>query len=146
MANLDEQHEVDDRFPTGEWRGFFVQPDSTRRHMMNMALQFAEGRLSGTGEDWVGAFTISGRYDTRTGECSWRKQYVGQHSIEYGGRARNRGIVGQWRIPKLLPYGTGPFFIWPRALGDLGSEFERAFLEFELFAPLSNSPAGLVNA
>ena len=141
MPTVEEQPELDDRFPTGEWIGFYVQPDSRQRHSMGLFLRFAQERTSGTGNDPVGEFTISGTYDTTTGECSWTKQYIGQHSVEYTGRAREHGIIGQWWIPGQPAIWSGPFFIWPRALGDLESAFEKAFLEYDLTAPLSASPS-----
>ena len=146
MPTVDEQHEIDDRFPTGEWMGFFVQPDSRRRYVMDLFLRFAEGKMSGTGDDPIGDFTISGAYDTRTGGCSWTKQYVGQHCVEYTGQARDRGIVGEWRVPGQPVFWSGPFFIWPRASGDLESAFERAFLEYELTSPSATTPSELVEA
>jgi len=132
MLPADDQHEYDDRFVTGEWKGFFMQPDSRHRYAMDLVLEFAEGIVSGFGDDRVGKFTIHGTYDTETGQCLWLKQYVGQHGVDYAGQARQRGIIGQWQIPGLPAFWTGPFFIWPRAYGDLDAEFERAFLEYEL--------------
>jgi hypothetical protein len=144
MPTVDEQHEFDDRFPTGEWTGFYVQPDSRQRHVMDLVLQFAQDRISGVGDDPIGKFTISGTYDTITAECSWTKQYVGQHSVEYAGHTRQGGIIGQWRIPGLPAFWSGPFFIWPRALGDLESAFEKAFLEYELALSFAGSPSQYV--
>ena len=133
--------ELDDRFASGEWMGFYVQPDSRQRHAMGLFLEFAQGTISGAGSDPVGEFTIRGTYDTTTAECSWTKQYIGQHSVKYSGRARERGIIGQWWIPGQPAFWCGPFFIWPRALGDLESAFEKAFLEYDLISPLSASPS-----
>ena len=132
MLPAEHQHECDDRFVTGEWKGFFVQPDSRQRYAMDLVLEFTEGTMSGFGDDRIGQFTIRGTYDTETGQCSWVKQYVGQHGVDYAGQARQRGIIGHWRIPGTPDFWTGPFFIWPRAYGDLDAEFERAFLEYEL--------------
>jgi hypothetical protein len=127
-----EQNETDDRFPTGEWRGFYVQPDSRQRHRMELWLRFAQEAITGTGDDPVGEFTIRGTYDRHSGECWWTKQYLGQHGVKYKGHARRRGIIGQWSVPGQPEAWSGPFFIWPRALGDLESEFERTFMEHEL--------------
>ena len=99
MPSVDEQHEIDDRFPTGEWTGFYCQPDSRQRYVMDLFLEFAQDRISGMGDDPVGQFTISGAYHTETAKCSWTKQYAGQHSVEYTGQARQGGIIGQWRVP-----------------------------------------------
>ena len=136
-----EQHETDDRFPTGAWTGFYLQPDSRRRHGMDLFLEFIENRVSGKGHDPVGESTINGAYDLTTAECSWTKQYVGQHRVEYAGQARRRGIVGQWRVPGQPEVWSGPFFVWPRAFGDLQSAFEKAFLEYELSRPFAASPS-----
>jgi hypothetical protein len=141
MPTVDEQHECDDRFPTGEWTGFYVQPDSRQRYLMDLVLQFAQGRMSGMGSDPVGKFAISGAYDTTTAKCSWTKQYLGQHSVSYVGQARQGGIIGQWHIPGRPADWSGPFFIWPRASGDLGSAFEKAFLEYELALSFTGSPS-----
>ena len=127
-----EQHEFDDRFLTGEWKGFFVQPDSRQRHAMELVLEFTDGAITGFGVDRVGKFTIRGSYNTDTGQCTWLKQYLGQHGVDYAGQARQRGIIGQWQIPGQPAFWSGPFFVWPRTYGDLESEFERAFLEFAL--------------
>ncbi len=135
MVPAEDQHECDDRFLTGEWMGFFVQPDSPQRHAMDLVLEFTAGTISGVGNDRVGEFAIQGMYDTETGQCSWLKQYVGQHGVTYTGRARERGIIGQWSIRGQPAFWTGPFFIWPRASGDLTSQFERAFLEYDLEPP-----------
>ena len=138
MPNVDEEHELDDRFPTGDWMGFYVQPDSRQRHVMDLLLQFAVGKITGGGGDPVGEFGITGAYDTKTAKCSWTKQYIGQHAVEYTGEARERGIVGQWRIQEQPEFWSGPFFIWPRAIGDLESAFEKAFMEYELKSPFDS--------
>lgn len=146
VSTDDEQHEIDDRFPTGEWKGYYIQPDSRQRHVMELSLQFAQGRITGMGGDPVGKFTISGAYDTKSAECSWTKQYTGQHNVEYAGQTRAGGIIGQWQIPELPAFWSGPFFIWPRAFGDLDAAFEKAFLEYELTLPFADSPPELVEA
>ena len=140
MRTVDEAHEIDDRFPTGEWMGFYVEPHSRQRRVMDLFLQFARDRISGQGDDPVGKFTISGTYHTRTAKCAWTKQYVGQHCVEYTGQARDCGIIGTWRIPGQPDFWSGPFFIWPQALGDLDSAFEKAFVEYELTSPFLGSP------
>jgi hypothetical protein len=148
MSTADETHEMDDRFPTGEWKGFFIQPDSSRRYRMDLVLQFAQDRISGRGGDFVGEFTINGAYDTATGKCSWTKQYIGQHRVEYTGQARQDGIVGQWQVPGMHASWSGPFFIWPWAAGDMESAFEKAFLENELAfidSDVANDPDSTTN-
>ena len=139
MPTDGEQFETDDRFPTGEWTGFYVQPDSQRRFVMELLLTFERQRISGRGDDSVGVFTISGLYDTKTAGCSWKKQYIGQHIVEYTGQARARGIVGQWHMPGQVEAWTGPFFVWPKEMGDLSGAFERAFMEYDLASELAGS-------
>lgn len=139
MPPADEMHELDDRFPTGEWTGFFLQPDSHQRYVMNCHLEFARDSISGGGDDLVGEFSIRGAYSTENAECSWTKQYIGQHAVEYTGQARARGIIGQWRIRGTPTSWTGPFFVWPRACGDLSAAFERAFLEYDLSDPIATA-------
>ena len=123
---------LDRRFPSGEWTGFYLQPDSPQRYVMDCFLKFARGTISGEGDDPAGQFLIDGTYRTKSAECSWTKQYVGSHGVEYTGQARNRGIIGQWRIRGNPASWSGPFFIWPRSVGDLESAFERTFMEYEL--------------
>ena len=45
---------------------------------------------------------------------------AGRHESGASSASANRRTADFW---------TGPFFIWPRAYGDLDAEFERAFLE-----------------
>jgi hypothetical protein len=140
MPSADEKHEKDGRFPTGEWTGFYVQPDTRQRHVMELFLQFGRDRIAGEGDDPVGKFTITGQYDTKTGKCSWAKKYVGQHSVEYTGESRARGIIGHWRIAGMPIFWSGPFFIWPKTFGDQESEFEKAFVEYDLTSQLEPTP------
>ena len=121
--------------PHGRLDRVFFQPDSRQRHVMDVFLRFAEEVISGIGADRVGEFTIRGAYDKRTAECSWTKQYVGQHSVEYTEQVHERGgIIGQWRIPGQPAFRSGPFCIWPQALGGFELAFEKAFLENDLAA------------
>lgn len=140
MSIVDELREIDDRLPSGEWIGFYVQPNSRQRHKMELFLQFAQGRISGKGRDSIGEFMISGEYDTDIANCQWTKQYVGQHGVKYAGQARERGIIGQWQVPGQPARWSGPFFIWPRAFGSLESVFERAFMEYELTSQFAACP------
>ena len=114
-----EQHEFDDRFLTGEWKGFFVQPDSRQRHAMELVLEFAGGTITGFGVDRVGKFAIRGTYDTDTGQCSWLKQYLGQHGVDYAGQARQRGhhrAVADTRTAGILELARSSFGREPTAI------------------------------
>jgi len=109
--------EEDSRFPSGPWKGFFLQPVLPGRHWMELSLTFRRGELRGEGRDWVGAFHIKGRYETESGKCWWSKQYVGKHSIHYQGYNEGKGIWGTWEWPNARPW-RGGFHIWPVAMGD----------------------------
>ena len=119
-------------FSSGEWKGFYIEPGSARRNAMELFLEFTNTEIFGEGRDVVGTFAIRGDFESKNGSCRWDKVYVGQHTVDYIGQPRAGGIVGRWHIPGSPNYWTGPFFIWHRELGDLDSEFVRAFLEYEL--------------
>src|SRR5439155_9586152 len=107
---------TDADFPSGAWNGFFMQPMLPGRHEMNMHLTFERDEIRGGGDDWVGAFTVEGEYNSVSGECRWTKQYVGKHAVSYVGRNEGEGIWGVWELSQLfgLLRGRGVFHIWPR--------------------------------
>jgi hypothetical protein len=109
--------EGDGRFPSGPWKGFFLQPGFAGRQWMELELTFSDGSLRGDGRDWVGKFLMRGRYDVETGKCSWNKRYVGKHDIAYQGYNEGKGIWGFWEDP-LSSTNRGGFHIWPVAMGD----------------------------
>ncbi|MDX1945892.1 MAG: hypothetical protein SFU86_10885, partial [Pirellulaceae bacterium] len=56
------------------------------------------GRISGSGIDMVGPFTLAGTLG-EGGQVAILKQYVGQHSVEYVGTYDGEGLLfGEWRI------------------------------------------------
>ena len=121
---MDEQKqadlETDPRFPSGRWTGYFLQPQVPGRHLMELNLTFRNGVLTGEGRDWVGPFTVRGRYGVLDGKCHWTKRYVGKHDVFYAGYNEGKGIWGRWEIAahvsgRLL---HGGFYIWPLAMGD----------------------------
>ena len=78
--------ESDDRFPSGPWKGFFLQPRfSTDRKTMSLHLSFTAGKITGDGDDFVGDFVISGRYDLKSGKVWLHKRYVGKYDVFYKG-------------------------------------------------------------
>ncbi len=116
----------DDLFSSGPWTGFYnYQPRD--RHRMDLDLAFAEGSIRGEGNDDVGRFLISGRYDCANLECWWTKTYPGSHDVHYRGFREGKGIWGTWEIGL---HSRGGFHIWPKgaAGGDLES---RVVLESE---------------
>ena len=108
--------EQDSRFPSGPWRGFFLQPLLPGRHWMDLQLTFRAGTMRGEGRDWVGVFIITGRYEIDTGKCWWSKRYIGKHDVAYQGYNEGKGIWGTWEIDAVTWHGG--FHIWPVAMGD----------------------------
>lgn len=88
--------ERDPRFPSGEWSGFYLEPGSPKRHWTVFYLEFRGGQLRGEGNDYVGAFHLSGQYDTSSGLCQWTKQYLGRHEVAYERLNGGQGIIGRW--------------------------------------------------
>lgn len=80
---------------------------------MDLILEFHDGKMTGEGSDGIGAFIISGAYSAQTGECSWLKQYVGRHGVDYQGFREGKGIWGTWMVGG----GKGGFQIWPLSEG-----------------------------
>jgi hypothetical protein len=107
--------ERDPRYPSGPWKGFFLQSWMPGRHPTTMHLTWRDGGLAGTGQDWVGPYTIDGHYDLQTGRCAWTKQYLGKHSVAYRGINDGRGIWGVWEIRQFGGFyiDRGGFHIWP---------------------------------
>ena len=108
------------QFPSGEWTGFYVYSRRPDRFLMDLQLRFDSGRISGSGWDDIGSFEISGTYSEQTLECSWVKQYHGQHAVDYTGFREGKGIWGTWRVWG----GKGGFHIWPIGAG--GDALERS--------------------
>jgi hypothetical protein len=109
--------ESDSRFPSGPWKGFFLQPGITGRNWMDLVLAFRNGTIRGDGRDRVGPFLLTGRYDVAEGKCWWTKRYLGRHDITYNGYNEGKGIWGTWEDPR-ASYWRGGFHIWPEAMGD----------------------------
>jgi hypothetical protein len=127
MANHEHPTDVetDSRFPSGRWTGFFLQAEGPRpgRSPMELLLTFRNGTLTGEGRDWVGSFTLRGRYSVADGKCYWDKYYPGRHHIIYQGYNEGKGIWGTWEIPPEQNYGfvfRGGFHIWPEGMAGAG--------------------------
>ncbi|MCW5554585.1 MAG: hypothetical protein KIS67_20795 [Verrucomicrobiae bacterium] len=109
-------------FPSGPWTGFYhYRPRD--RHRMDLQLAFAQGRLTGEGNDDVGAFAVRGQYDVESLECWWTKIYPGSHEVFYRGYREGKGIWGAWEI---TPFDHGGFHIWPRQASELEAAAESA--------------------
>lgn len=76
---------------------------------MDLVLIFADRTVSGDGNDDIGRFFVSGRFDETNGECYWTKTYIGAHDVYYRGFREGNGIWGLWELPS----ESGGFQIWP---------------------------------
>ena len=122
----DNQIETDDRFPSGEWTGFFLQPSYlSERATMELTLSFHKGLIRGEGKDFVGEFLMRGHYDLGSGDVSINKQYVGLYNVFYKGCAElDKGLWGVWSLDNS---DHGGFHIWPKGMADpTGSELHEA--------------------
>lgn len=108
--------ETDERFPSGPWKGFFLQPGLPGRHWMELHLTFRDGRLSGEGRDPIGPFVFDGQYSLADGRCWWVKTYLGRHSLAYQGYNEGKGIWGRWEGWEDHRWHGG-FHIWPLGQG-----------------------------
>jgi len=109
----------DELYPSGPWVGFYnYQPGE--RHRMQLHLTFANGVISGDGNDDIGRFFIKGRYESQA-ECHWTKTYVDAHDVFYRGFREGKGIWGTWEIDN---FAHGGFHIWPKRAGDSESVVE----------------------
>ena len=109
-CNMNDKIEMDPRFPSGEWRGEFIQ--FRRRFRMELSLTFTEAAVLGMGYDIVGRFTIRGSYNIETGKVELLKRYT-MHDVDYAGVAEEGvGIYGGWMIRPPWPM-RGGFRIWP---------------------------------
>lgn len=112
---MTEASEIDSRFPSGEWTGFYLQRSSATRNWMSLRLSFRAGVLQGDGTDNIGPFTMTGGYDLADGRCWWIKRYTARHDVSYSGYNEGKGIWGVWDIP---PSSRGGFHIWPAGMPD----------------------------
>jgi len=112
-------------FPSGPWTGFYNYWPGDR-HRMDLHISFANGSMTGDGNDDVGPFLIKGRYDTTSNECYWTKSYIGRHDVFYRGFREGKGIWGTWEINT---FSRGGFHIWPRQAEEGETKSESAEIE-----------------
>ncbi len=98
-------------FPSGPWTGFYQYQDGQRGHQ-DLLLQFANGRMTGTGVDEVGNFFVEGTYDASSKEARWLKTFPMGHSVAYQGY-REGPVAELWGTWSTSPEWTGGFHIWP---------------------------------
>lgn len=99
------------------WSGWWEQWGLGRQQMWNLVLAIdASGTVTGSGEDCVGAFDISGRF-APGGPVSLIKQYHGRHAVVYEGCNSGEGVFGTWHLPGcfcLSGFNSGKFALYPR--------------------------------
>jgi hypothetical protein len=107
--------EMDPRFPSGEWVGFWIQRGSGRQ-TMSLHLWFGDGLANGVGSDIVGRFTMQGTYDLKNGRCHLNKQYQRAHRVQYEGNSEGDELWlwGIWQLRQ----DRGGFHIWPKGAND----------------------------
>jgi hypothetical protein len=77
--------------------GWWEQFGLGRQPMEDLTISFDDGRLTGTGWDVVGQFTLTG--SVQQDRVIIVKRYIGQHSVEYLGTYDGEGTMsGMWRI------------------------------------------------
>lgn len=116
--------------------GFYSYTAPADKHRMDLHLSFASGQLTGEGNDDVGRFLISGRYDSEALECYWTKTYPGSHDVFYRGFREGKGIWGTWEIQEQC---RGGFHIWPRSAGQGGEEKQESCEPEPVFAVAGDS-------
>jgi hypothetical protein len=109
-------------YPSGPWTGFFDYGQGLHPEPMDLVLNFSAGRITGSGQDPVGGFVISGGYDN-AGECHWAKIYPGSHTVDYRGFREENGIWGIWEIGSSC---SGGFRIWPLDAGGAEEDVEES--------------------
>jgi hypothetical protein len=78
--------------------GWWEQDYFGRQPMHDLTLAFEGGELHGSGFDIIGPFTFHGTI-SESGQVVMRKQYIGQHSVEYLGTYDGEGLLwGHWQI------------------------------------------------
>jgi hypothetical protein len=88
-------HNTSRRIPCEGW---WDQKAFGRQPMHDLYLKFDAGTISGGGADIIGLFTFRGTIDDQ-GRVVMRKQYLGQHAVDYLGTYDGEGtLYGEWVI------------------------------------------------
>jgi hypothetical protein len=79
--------------------GWWQQELFGRQPMRDLVLQFDAGKITGSGMDLIGPFTLSGTL-SEAGQVAMVKRYLGRHSVDYVGTYDGEGVMwGEWHIP-----------------------------------------------
>lgn len=99
--------------PAVHCEGWWEQPSYGRQPMEHLRFSFQDGCIQGSGTDIIGPFVFTGTIADHGG-VAMRKQYIGQHSVEYLGTYDGEGLMsGEWRIDVF----HGPWLIKIRRVG-----------------------------
>jgi hypothetical protein len=111
-------------YTSGAWDGFWEQAGWGRQPMQAFELNFGEKNdVLGQGVDVIGKFIVRGEYDKTTGIISFRKLYLGKHTVHYEGKPDGEGsILGTWLIESTWGDQKGPFMIKPVLKKPSGNE------------------------
>jgi len=86
--------------------GWWEQEYFGRQAMTSLVLAFDDGVVTGSGQDIIGRFTMSGVI--KDGKVAIKKHYVGKHDTDYLGQFDGEGTMqGRWHIHD----STGPWMI-----------------------------------
>ena len=124
-AKKQERSETHQRFPSGDWEGFYTYASGPQaeKHQMQCQLNFKAGRIHGVGNDDVGPFSWKGAYNKQLMECAMTKTYRSKAPVKYQGYVDENGIWGTWTIGQLA---TGGFHLWPKATAQQKEHKEKA--------------------
>ena len=80
-----------------QWNGSYKQFGES--HKMQLNLSISNDGVYGQGTDEVGFFVCRGQFDN--GQVNFRKQYIGQHCLDYAGQYTDLGnnkanVKGRW--------------------------------------------------
>jgi len=99
----------DDIFSGGPVKGYYFDAYTNRNTDMTFDFFKLTGKsVVGQGTDEVGMFVIKGQYTHKKGsayDCTFNKQYVGQHAVVYGGIIE-KGMQGEFTMEGMHNFGT----------------------------------------
>lgn len=95
---------------SGPWVGWWIQWG--KRGHMRLSLDFADGRIRGSGTDDSGDYGVIGEY---SGESVRLAKAYATHVVLYDGRWNGASIAGRGEIPFDVVVNTSEFEMWPES-------------------------------
>jgi len=135
-----QKTETDPRFPSGEWKGFWMQRPYYGKQHMELSLTFIEGRVTGSGRDIVGKFVFDGTYELASGKCEMIKTYLGKHKVQYAGVNEGDGmwLWGVWHLRHM----SDGFHLWPAGVDDPTQPRDKASADQPVVRVIEDDPIG----